>query len=94
MKLILEKLNKLFPKDTIESKNIAKERLQLVLTNDRISTSNSFIEKLKNDIKKVVLEHMEISDEDIEIGIEKKEEKGKMVSRVVANIPISKLKGR
>lgn len=91
---LIDKLKKVFVGSNVESKQIAKERLQLVLTNDRISTSNRFLEKFKDDIKRAVLEYMEVNDGDIEVKIEKSEENGNVVSKVVANIPIKNLKSR
>ncbi|MDK2917884.1 MAG: cell division topological specificity factor [Candidatus Petromonas sp.] len=91
---IINKLKKSFGQDNIESRQVAKERLQLVLTHDRISTSNNFIEKFKADIKNAVLEYVEISDNDIDVRIEKSEENGAIISKLVANIPIKNIKGR
>ena len=51
------------------SKNIAKDRLKLVLVHDRSNCSAQVIEMLKNDIIKVISNYMEIDEDGLDIQI-------------------------
>ena len=75
------------------SKNIAKERLKLVLVHDRVNCSTQILEMLKNDIVKVISNYMEIDlDEmDIQITQTRTEENGN-VPVLLANIPIKSMR--
>jgi len=45
-----------------ESKDIAKERLRLVLVHDRASVSPEFLEKIKEEMIQVISKYMEIDE--------------------------------
>ena len=51
------------------SKNIAKDRLKLVLVHDRAGCSTQVLEMLKNDIIKVISNYMEIDEVGLDIQI-------------------------
>jgi cell division topological specificity factor len=74
------------------SKNVAKDRLKLVLVHDRTNCSPELLELLKNDILMSISEHVDYdpSDLDIKITKTKDNESGKPV--LVASIPIRNLK--
>ncbi len=76
------------------SKNIAKERLKLVLIHDRANVSPQFLEMLKSEIMKVISNYMEIDNDELDIQLTKtkSEESGRMVSALMANIPIKNVK--
>ena len=77
-----------FRKDN--SKNVAKERLKLVLISDRISSSTAIMEKLRADILEVISKYMEIDEMEIDLQITKDEhEEG---HRFSANIPVKNIK--
>lgn len=62
----------------------AKERLQLVLVHDRTDLTPAQLEALKDDLLKVISQHIEIDDEAVRIGLERD---GRS-QRLVADIPL------
>lgn len=89
-------LFKLFSRDNGTSKDVAKERLKLVLVHDRTNCSPHFLEMVKEDIIKVISDYMEIDEEGINIKITKtkREFDDSTIPALVANIPIRKMKDR
>lgn len=87
---------KLFTKKQEKSKNVAKERLKLVLVHDRSDLSPKFLEMIKSDIIKVISKYAEIDESEIDIKLTKmkKDNKDSPVSALVANIPIRKVKDK
>nr|WP_026475948.1 cell division topological specificity factor MinE [Alkaliphilus transvaalensis] len=87
---------KLFSKESNTSKDVAKERLKLVLVHDRTNCSPDFLEMVKGDIIKVISDYMEIDEAglDIKITKTKRELDEGSVPALVANIPIKKMKDR
>lgn len=84
----------MFGKKGKDSKNIAKERLKLVLVHDRSDLSPKFLEMVKGDMIRVIEEYAEIDEEGLDIKLTKmKRESDDMpISALVANIPIVKMK--
>lgn len=78
------------------SKNVAKERLKLVLVHDRIDCSPQLLESIKDDILKVISNYAEIDETGLEIKMSKtrSETDDKPVSALVANIPLKNIKDR
>lgn len=76
------------------SKNIAKERLKLVLVHDRVNCSTQVLEMLKVDILKVISNYMEIDEEELDIQITQTstEAGGECMPTLYANIPIKAMK--
>lgn len=85
---------KIFGRKKEKSKNVAKERLKLVLVHDRSDLSPQFLEMIKNDIIKVISEYADIDEEALDIKITKttKDNKETPTSSLIANIPIIKVK--
>lgn len=83
-----------FGKNKTKSKNVAKERLKLVLVHDRSDLSPKFLEMIKGDIIRVVKEYAEIDQEGLDIKFTrmKRDYDNSPVSALVANIPIVKVK--
>lgn len=52
-----------------DSKDVAKERLRLVLVHDRASVSPEFLEKVKEEIVRVISQYMEIDEEQTAINM-------------------------
>lgn len=52
------------------SKDVAKERLRLVLVHDRSSVSSEFIDKIKVEIIEVISKYMDIDEEATKIDIQ------------------------
>lgn len=67
-----------------ESRNVAKERLQLVLIHDRADISPEVMESLRRDLIAVISTYMEIDDSNIELELEREDRS----VALVANIPI------
>lgn len=80
---MLEFISRLFSKDS-GSKNIAKERLRLVLVHDRTSISPQLLETLKAEMIQVISNYMEIDESALEVNLDSS---GNTVA-LVANIPV------
>ncbi|MBU5677707.1 cell division topological specificity factor MinE [Alkaliphilus sp. MSJ-5] len=87
---------KFFSRDSETSKNVAKERLKLVLVHDRTNCSPHFLDMVKGDIIKVISDYMEIDEDglDIKLTKTKRDYDDSSVPALVANIPIKKMKDR
>ena len=69
------------------SKNIAKERLRLVLVHDRSSLSPQLLESMKEDIIKVISNYMDIDRKGTEVTLNSDDNS----VALVASIPIIKI---
>lgn len=87
-------LLRIFGKKQEKSKNVAKERLKLVLVHDRADLSPKFLGMIKSDMIRVVSEYVEIDEEGLDIKLTrmKKDGDNSSISALVANIPIVKVK--
>ncbi|NLC69589.1 MAG: cell division topological specificity factor MinE [Clostridiaceae bacterium] len=76
------------------SKEIAKERLKLVLIHDRANVSPQFLEMIKSEIMKVITNYIDIDESalDIQLTRTKSEDGESIVPALVANIPIKSIK--
>jgi len=84
---------KFFKKTSSSSKDIAKERLQLILVHDRANASPEFLEMIKGQLVDMISNYMEIDKEGIEIKLTSMESEDNVeVPALVANIPIKKVK--
>lgn len=72
------------------SKEIAKDRLKILLISDRVNCSAETLEMIKHDIAKVISKYMKIDTNSMEIQISKtgSKEKGNLNPVLNANIPI------
>jgi len=84
---LLEFITKLFGRDS-GSKNVAKERLRLVLVHDRASISPQMLEELKLDLIQVISNYMIIDEANLEVSLDSS---GNTVA-LVANIPVKGMK--
>ena len=77
-----------------QSKNVAKDRLKLVLVHDRANCSTQILEMLKTDIIRVISNYMEIDEDELEIEISntKSDDKDGTVPVLYANIPIKNMR--
>ncbi len=76
------------------SGDVARDRLKLVLVSDRANCSPEVMEKIKNDIIKVISKYMEIDADGLDIQItqtESESDNGK-VPALYANIPIKEMR--
>ena len=76
------------------SKDVAKDRLKLLLISDRTDCSADMLEMIKNDIIQVISKYMEIDAEGLDIQITQTESEttNGTVPALYANIPIKDLK--
>jgi len=81
-------INRMFKKESASSKNVAKERLRLVLVHDRANVSPHMLNALKEDLIRVISEYMEIDQNCLEVNLEQEDNS----VALVANIPIIKMK--
>ena len=85
---MLEALMKIFGKSEKSSKEIARDRLKVVLIHDRANISPEVMEHLRDDIIKVISNYMEINQQDMEISLANDDDS----VALVANIPVQKMK--
>ena len=87
-------LSRIFGRRKVASKDLAKDRLKLVLVHDRANTDTEFLEKIKDEIMKVLEKYMDVSDSglDIQITTAQSEDGKSSVPALTANIPIRAMK--
>ncbi|PKM82996.1 MAG: cell division topological specificity factor MinE [Firmicutes bacterium HGW-Firmicutes-14] len=85
---MLDFLLRVFGKDSGSSRNVAKERLRLVLVHDRADVSPQLLDDLKEDLIKVISNYMEIDEKALEVNLDTSD---KTVA-LVANIPVLRMK--
>jgi cell division topological specificity factor len=77
-------LDRLFGRRTPTSREIAKERLQLVLVHDRIRISPATLDKMKDELITVISRYVEIEADSVQVTFTQ----GRRESRLVADIPV------
>ncbi len=75
---------RLLGRTTPTSREIAKDRLQLVLVQDRVNLSPEKMNQLKDELIKVISKYVEIETEGIQISLTKSGRR----SRLTADIPV------
>ena len=85
---MFELLTRVFGRDNNGSKNIARERLRLVLIHDRATISPEVMLLLKEDLIAVIREYLEIDEEALNVSLENDTDS----VALVANIPIKGLR--
>ena len=85
---MLDALMKIFGKEKKTSRDIARDRLKVVLIHDRANISPEVMDNLKDDIIRVISNYMEINKQDMEISLADDSES----VALVANIPVSRMK--
>jgi cell division topological specificity factor len=68
------------------SKDVARDRLKLVLIHDRTDISPAIIENIKDEIINVISKHVDIDRENVDIKLQVEENE----NRLVADIPLLK----
>jgi cell division topological specificity factor len=82
-----------FPKAS--SKDIAKDRLRMVLMHDRANCSPDLLETIKNDIMAVLAKYVDLGDTDFDMQISQEmSDTNEPISVLCANIPIKSMKRR
>ncbi|MDR0958075.1 MAG: cell division topological specificity factor MinE [Clostridiales bacterium] len=67
------------------SKDNAKARLKVVIEQDRLRISNDVLERLKNDILRVISNYVEIDTDDLDVRISQSGDDSPIIK---ANIPV------
>ncbi|MBC5629815.1 cell division topological specificity factor MinE [Clostridium sp. NSJ-6] len=79
----------------VTPKEVAKDRLRLILIHDRGSLAPEMLDKIREEILEVISKYIEIDGEDVDISFNRAEdEEGNSGPALVANIPIKNLKSR
>ena len=91
---LFKKLNKKEKKATINSKEAAKERLHLVLMQDRANVSADFLELMKQEIIEVIKKYIDVDESAIDVRLTNKEngDGTNGAPALYANIPILNIK--
>ena len=71
---LLDFISRFFMKDNPPSKEVARERLRLVLVHDRASVSPDFINQLKEDLIRVIQEYLDIDEDALQVSLENEED--------------------
>ena len=88
-------LLKVFSNKTTTPKDVAKDRLKLILIHDRGDIDPETIDKVRMEILQVLSKYIEIEADDVEIALNRagSDEDGNGPA-LVANIPIKNMRGR
>jgi len=76
-------------------KEVAKDRLKLILIHDRGEIAPEIIDKIREEILEVISKYIDISVDDVEISVNRSDDvEGENSSALIANIPIKNVRGR
>ncbi|SHI47353.1 cell division topological specificity factor [Clostridium amylolyticum] len=75
-------------------KEVAKDRLKLILIHDRGNLSNETLELIKSEILEVLSRYIEIDVSDVDIAVTTSESLEGNSPSLVANIPIKNVRSR
>ena len=87
---MFEVVMKLLNRNQKTSKEIAKDRLKVVLIHDRANISPEVMQALKNDIIEVISHYMDINKSEMEISLENDDNS----VALLANIPVNRIKNQ
>ena len=87
---MFEVVMKLLNRNQKTSKEIAKDRLKVVLIHDRANISPEVMQALKNDIIEVISHYMDINKNEMEISLENDDNS----VALLANIPVNRIKNQ
>lgn len=87
-------LLKVFSGNKTSSKEVAKDRLKLILIHDRSNLSPELLDMIKGEILNVISHYVEIDSSEVEIALTRTEEEEGNLPALVANIPIKNMKAR
>lgn len=74
-------------------KDVAKDRLKLILIHDRGDLPPETLEKIRTEILEVISKYVDIQSDDVELTVSKSDAvEGDRASSLIANIPIKSIK--
>lgn len=76
------------------SKDVAKERLKLILIHDRADLSPELLETIKGEILNVIAKYVEIDNSDVDVKLTRTNVEEGSSPALVANIPIKKMRSK
>ncbi len=88
--MLNEIIEKLFSKNTPNSREEVKRRLKLVIAHDRADLNPEIIEAMRKEIMEVVSRYVEIDDSDSEFLLENNQR----ATALVANLPIKRIRAK
>jgi len=71
-----------------KTKNIARDRLKMLLISDRVDCNPEIMEKIKEDIVKVISKYIEIDNSAIEVHVRMNADNDVCQANLCANVPI------
>lgn len=77
-------ISRIFFRENAGSREVARERLRLVLIHDRASVSPNFLNAMKEELIRVIREYMDIDEDSLVVNFENEDDS----VALVANIPI------
>ena len=77
-------LDRFFGRQEPTSREIAKERLQLVLVHDRVKISPAMLDMMKDELITVISRYVEIEEDGVQVSFTH----GRRENRLVADIPV------
>lgn len=86
-------LLKVFSSKTTTPKEVAKDRLKLILIHDRGDLDPETLDKIRLEILEVLSKYIEIEAEDVDIALNR-EGNTEDGPALIANIPIKNIRGR
>ncbi|MNM49725.1 cell division topological specificity factor MinE [Clostridium intestinale] len=89
----MELLNKFF-NNKPTPKDVAKDRLRLILIHDRGEIDPELMERIKEDILEAISKYVDIDSSNMEFAVTKAEVEEGISPALVANIPIKNVKVR
>lgn len=87
-------LNRIFLYNRPTPKDVAKDRLKLILIHDRGELSAEILEKIKMEIIEVLAKYIEIEYEEVDLTVTSPGAMEGESPALIANIPIKHVKGR
>jgi len=85
---MFELIQKMFGKNASCSKDVAKERLRVVLVHDRVNGSPQLLETLKDEMFRTISNYMDIDEDCMEVSLTHTDSS----VTLVANIPVTNMK--